>query len=445
MPSIDGQHRARPSAPPEPSAVRPRISNMEIDSGALMLASVVNGLLGLVFWAAAARLYPTEEIGRATTVINAAVMIGTISNLSLGPLYERFLPQSGERGGALIVKGHLVTALIAIILSGAFLVFGPTEHLFTDTLQMALFPLCSVVLGAFALDDSILVGLRRGRWAAAKNIFHATAKLVAIVALSHSVDSTLIVSGWVVPAAIAVCVIQCAIFFRGGFLRHHRSLQDRMPSHGSLLKDFGSLYGIVIINSLAPFLLPLLVVSTLGVTEAAYFAMSWTMISAVTLVMAMISGPFVAEAAANPEDLRDLLLRQLRLLAAVALAGFVFLAFIAPFALGLVGTEYADHGAALLRSMAVVQILSIPGFVFGGLARVYRRLGYALALQITIALAVVVSAWLMLPHFGISSVGYAYVGVEFLMILGVALPLRRMVTDAMHTPSPHPHVTIGNR
>lgn len=412
-----------------------RLSRMEIDSGALMFASIVNGILGLLFWAVAARTYPTAEIGKATTIINAAIMIGTLSNLSLNPMYERFLPESGKRGPRLICGGHLLSAGVAGILGAGFVVFGPSDYLFDSTMQKAVFPLCAIVLGAFALDDSILIGLRRGRWTAAKNIFHAVSKLVIMLTLASVGDSHFVVTSWVVPAAAAVVVVQGAIFVRGfGVRAEFDSVTSTLPRAKSLFRDFGSLYGIVVINSVAPFLLPLMVVSALGVTDAAYFAMGWVMVSAVTLVMSMIAGPFVAESAARPHAIADLLKRQVRLLLLVSGAGLFFLAVVAPCALRFVGADYADEGTDLLRLMAVVQVLSVPGFLFGGLARIYRKLTYALIVQVSMAAAVTSAAWWQLPRLGIDAVGWSYLVMEFAMIAAVAIPLWRMSTAALSTP-----------
>lgn len=62
--------------------------NLALNSLALMLSTVITGGLGLLFWAAAGRLYPVAEVGSASAVITSAVMLSTLSNLSLGSMCE---------------------------------------------------------------------------------------------------------------------------------------------------------------------------------------------------------------------------------------------------------------------------------------------------------------------------------------------------------------------
>ncbi|XGU19432.1 hypothetical protein ACETU7_31285 [Rhodococcus sp. 3Y1] len=77
-------------ASPETPATDKR--KFEYDSIAVLISGAVTAVLGLVFWAVTARMYPVDVVGRASAVINSAVVLSTLSTLSLGSMYERFLP-----------------------------------------------------------------------------------------------------------------------------------------------------------------------------------------------------------------------------------------------------------------------------------------------------------------------------------------------------------------
>ncbi|WP_446223087.1 lipopolysaccharide biosynthesis protein [Nocardia sp. IBHARD005] len=406
------------------------------DSGALMLAAVLNGGLGLVFWAVAARTLPVEAVGRSATIVMAATTIGALSNLSMGPFFERFLSTAGGAGRTLILRTHAVVAALAAALALGYLTVAPRE-LFADRWTAAAFVVTAVVIGAFALQDAILIGLLRGRWSALKNIFHAVGKLALLVALAVLAgDATAVLLAWTVPAAVAVLVVQVLVVTGRGGLDQIFAVTGALPPVRALVRECASLYGIVLVNALLPVTVPLLVVHALGVADAAYFGVAWTLVAGVSLVLAVISGPFVARAATRPPDLPALVRRQTRLLLAVATAAAVALGVVAPIALIALGAGYADNARSLLLAMAVTQLLSVPGYIFGGLVRVQRRLGYALCVQTGMAVGVVGLTWALLPRYGLTAVGLAYLVMEFVMIAAVAVPVRRMLAEIRSSAEP---------
>ncbi|QNG18004.1 hypothetical protein G4H71_04145 [Rhodococcus triatomae] len=408
----------------------PDTRSLEFDSGALVVAGLANGALGLVFWAVAARMFPESEVGRAGAVINTAVMLATVSNLSFGPMYERFLPQSGYLSRRMIVGGQCVTGVLALAVGAGFVLVGPSDRLFHSTLDAVLFPVYVMVLAGFALADSILIGLRGGRWAAVKNVFHAAAKLAVVAALgAGAVGGTdAMILAWLVPAAVAVLVVQAVVVVAGRGLP--RSTAPRLPGMRALWAYFGGAYGITVLASVTPLVLPLVVVVSVGTEGAAYFTVVWSLVAAIMLGTGMVTGPFIAAAAAEPERLAVLLRRFLRLYAVVACAGAAALAVGGPIALWIVGQSYADNGATLVRLMALVQLASVPATVFGVLCRVHRTLRYAVAIQLVSTVGVVaVSLWAV-PHWGVDGVGYTFLAVELVVVAAVAVPLyRRVRTD----------------
>ena len=88
-------------------------------------------------------------------------MLSTLANLSLGALYERFLPLAGRRTGALLIRGYVVTGLFALPWAQSSSWSVPPTTCSESTTGKTLFPLCVATLAAFALADSVLVGCAR--------------------------------------------------------------------------------------------------------------------------------------------------------------------------------------------------------------------------------------------------------------------------------------------
>lgn len=410
-----GRHRAEP---PPRSASR----NLQLNSMALMLSSVLTGVLGLAFWAVTARLFPAAQVGIASALISTAIMLSTLSNLSLGSMFERFLPVAGTRAGPLLSKGFLAVAAFAFVLAIGLVLLGPRETLFETNLEIVMYPVFVVVLALFALQDQTVSGLGVARWAASKNIFHAVAKLIAVGALAWTGSALAIVASWGVTAALAVVSVLVAMRMRVG--SDPRFTQPpTLPSNRELGIYFGSSYGISALGAIAPLVVPLVVVTRVGTEANAYFAVTWSVVSALYIMVNLMVGPFVAEAAAHPDKIVALSRRFVRTIAMVAVAGSLGLAFVAPIALGFVGPEYREQGTPLLHLAAVFVPLTVIGAVYDGLARVYRRLTLAVVTQCLTTVVIIAGSLVLTDSIGVAGVGWAYLVAEVLTAVILLGPL----------------------
>lgn len=402
--------------------------NLALNSLALMLSTVITGGLGLLFWAAAGRLYPVAEVGSASAVITSAVMLSTLSNLSLGSMYERFLPVSGWLARSFVVRGYFTITAFAFVLGCGFLVVAPVDKMFTTTAEIVSFPFFVAVLAVFALQDQTSSGLGVARWAAGKNVFHAVVKFVLLLALFATAQSTAIIAAWAIPAVIASVVVLRSIL-RALRTEPRYTLAPDLPPKRELWSYFGSAYGITALGSLAPLLVPMIVVATLGTEANAYFALTWSIVSALYILISVLVGPFVAEVAANPEQFDRLTKRFMTMVCVVALGGSFFLAFLAPYGLGIIGDEYRENGTVIVQLAAVTIPLSVIGSLYDGLARVQRRMRLAVAVQVASTAIIIVGSLTLSDSLGIASVGWAYLAAEAFGAVVLIVPLIRWIRE----------------
>ena len=90
----------------------------------LMVNSIMSSGLGLVFWIVAARMYPSETVGRDSAMVAAMVTLSTICQLNLGNAIPRFMPLVADPAKALRKLYALSTGL-ALILSTGFVFVVP--------------------------------------------------------------------------------------------------------------------------------------------------------------------------------------------------------------------------------------------------------------------------------------------------------------------------------
>ncbi|BBY27921.1 lipopolysaccharide biosynthesis protein [Mycolicibacterium sediminis] len=401
--------------------------NLRLNSYAVVASNLGTGVLGLAFWAIAAKLFTPAQVGVASASIASAIMLSTLSNLSIGAMYERFLPVSGHRAGGLLVRGYLLVAGVAMLLAVGVLAFGP-EALFPTRLEKLVYPVLVVVLALFALQDNTVAGLGVARWGAAKNGVHAVAKLAALVVMSASGAALAIIASWGLTAAVAMGCLMVA-------MRRRIRSDDRytwapdLPARSEMWRYFGASYGITALASIAPLIVPLVVIAQLGADASAYFAVTWSMVTAVYVVLSLLIGPFVAECAAHPDRIGGLSAQFVKTIGAVALAGSAGLAVVGPVALGFIGDQYREHGTPLLYLAAVFIPFTVIGSLYDGLARVHRRLTLAVVTQCAVTAVVIGGSVAFTPSLGVLGIGVSYLAAEVLAAVILVGPLVRWLRE----------------
>ncbi|MFF0817418.1 lipopolysaccharide biosynthesis protein [Rhodococcus sp. NPDC003318] len=400
---------------------------LESNAAALMLASVATGALGLVYWAVAERFFDTADVGRASAVISTATMLASLSCLSLGGAYQRFLPVAGRSSTRLIVGGLALTSTVALVLGCLFLLVYPShDRLFTSSAEYALFPFIVVAFAVYALADPILTGLRLAKAVAVKNIALSVLKIIPVVVLA-STGSALALSGsW---AVLAFGVTAIAVVYLLRSVRERRDVEPELPPVRELWAFQGVYFTMTLVMTVIPLVLPLIVVSELGTEQNAYFNLAWTMCSAVGLLRAGVGSSFIVEASAPGADQPALLRRLVRMLGAVAVVSATGLAVGGPLVLYVVSPDYFHAAAGLVLVMAVDSLVGTVVIVYFLLAQILRRLRLMLAIQIVIVVTTLTVTLLLVPRVGLIGVGLGSLTAQLVAVTVIALPLRRAIAD----------------
>ncbi|MGH3637863.1 MAG: lipopolysaccharide biosynthesis protein [Mycobacterium sp.] len=406
--------------------------NLRINTVALVASNLATGVLGLAFWALAARLVPPREVGIAAAVITSAVMVSTLSIVGIDTLYERFLPVSGNRAKSLLNQGFFLVAVLAGLAGVAVVVFAPGEHLFQSGWAMAGYPLVVMVLAVFTLQDKACAGLGVARWAAVKNLGHAAVKLVALflLGLAHLAGS--IVLAWTVTAAVLASGTLIGLHRRAGSHSRFR-LTPRLPPPRQVWSYFGSSSGIAALWTIGPLVVPFILIAKVGPEANAYFAVAWAMISALYLMMHLVMSPYVAETAAHPDHVLALSYRMVGTQCLVAVLASSGLLVFGPLMLGLAGEQYRTHGQSLLHLAAAFLPLAAVVSIYEGFARTTRKMRLVLAVQALSTTVIVVGSLLFAPTLGVQGVGWSYLIAESLsaaILIGPVIVWLRRVARA---------------
>ena len=404
-------------------AIPARPAGLERDSAALAVSAAGTAALGLIYWVVVGRLYPAAEVGAAAAVITAATMLSAFGNLGLGAYFERFLPVAGPARRRLALTGLLVGAGGGLLLGSAFLLLGPVDEMFGSTGEQLLFPLFVVVLSTFALLDHLVIAMHRARLAAVKNLSHALIKLLCAAAVAGLLGRIGITGTWVLTALLCGAVAGATAF---RLLRAQpQPAPADLPAPAEQLRFVTVNYGVYVVTALAPLILPMLVIARVGADQNAYFAIVWSLVTAVTVLLTMLMGPYVAAVAATPERIRELSARFAGILLGISVAAAAGLAAVGPLFLRLAGSDYAEHGGRLLQTAALALPAAAVALGFTALCRVRRRLWPALLVQLVSASLMLGLTADWLDEHGLMAAAWALLVAEGTAAVLVAVPLWR--------------------
>ncbi|MGE2731543.1 lipopolysaccharide biosynthesis protein [Mycolicibacterium vaccae] len=417
-------------------------TNLNVNTISLIVSNGLTCVLGLFYWGVAARVFPADDVGIAAALINSALMLSTLSILSIDRFYERFLPVAGHRAAALVKQGFAIVAAVSMAGGIGLILLGPRQALFSSGWILAAYPLFVAVTAVFILQDKTLAGLGVARWAALKNTGLAIGKLIVLVVVATvagagalagtAAASTAIVAAWGCTAAVIASVFFVIINRR--CRRHPRFLlTPNLPPLREMWSYFGSSFGITAMLSTGALVVPLIVVAQVGPAANAYFQIAWQFVSALYLTIHLAVSPFVAEAAAHPDKIPELTRRAVAMLLGIACVGGAGLVLVAPPLLSLIGPEYRSGSADLLLLAALFIPLSVVGAAYDGFARVQRRLRLQLAMTFVWTGTVIGGSLILTRHLGVTGVGWAYLAAETLCAVVLIGPAIGWMTKGMHS------------
>ncbi|MCF3937404.1 MULTISPECIES: lipopolysaccharide biosynthesis protein [Gordonia] len=416
------------------TANRVTANRLVVNAGALMISSLATGLLGLVYWVVAGRCFPAAAVGQASAVVSTATALASLSCLSLGGAFQRFLPIAGDRSARLVAGGYAIVCTAAVVLGTGFVLTGFGDRILLTTVERATFPLVVIVFALYALTDPILTGLRRAPAVATKNITLSVIKIVPLFLLAGSGSALSITGSWTVLAA----VITTAFVFHA--VRHAAARRgergDQLPPAREMLAFQGAFFTMTLVSSTTPLVVPLIVVHELGTTANAYFNLAWTMCTAAGLLRSAVGSAFVVEASQPSAD-RPALLRHLRrMLTGVTALTVVGVAIGGPIVLLLAGREYVESAGWLMVIMAGTAVVETVVLTYFLIAQLQRRMRLMLITQIVMVIVTVGGAFVLIGPLGLTGVGLASLSSATVALALVARPLARGVREMAGEPSP---------
>jgi O-antigen/teichoic acid export membrane protein len=347
------------------------------DAGAMATSSAANAVLGAVFWACAAKIFPPEQLGVMTAVLAVIVSAGLVIAAGVGDAYTALLPAVGQARPMLYRRGQRAFWAMAAI-AGVGCALATTSLLpgVRGSIGAGVLVAVGVMAwSAFLQQNYTLISLGRARWLPGANVAASLGKIVLLLLLSvtlrwHSVELAFIIS-----AAVIVLAMQRSVF-RVIDSGHGLPPAGTTPQHRAT-SEFNRLVVRTISSATLSLgvinLTPFLVTVFAGPRQGAVFAIALSIVQALDFLIAALAMSLIVHASGSPEHgatmARAILIRA----ATLATVGGILIVALAPFGLRLLNSEYGEMGATRVIALLAAGYVIRTGFVVWSALQSSRR------------------------------------------------------------------------
>ena len=387
---------------------RLRADHLVRNSLYLVVSNGIQAVVGFAFWLVMARLYRTEDIGIASSLISATSLLAFFALVGLNTTVMRFLPSTTNKGPLLTAVYIMVSGVAAVIAVGYVMltpIFAPRlDFVAHSFLMTAGFALLAAATAVAVMNDSVFMASRRAEFCAVTDgVLGGVSKMVIGISLAGSGAYGLYLSAISGPAIAAIVGIVLIITI----LHWRPSLTNPLQTLKPLLKYSGANYVANSMNLLPNVVVPLIVLDRLGAKAAGYYFYAFQIAGILITAAAAIEASFMAEGSQAGANWRVIRRRSRRLAIMIFVPGGVITALAAHWVLLAFGRAYSLHGTGSLEILAAA-VLPIAACNWGWtVLRLTGRLRSLLASTAIYGAAICGSAWFLAPH-GLTALSSAW-------------------------------------
>jgi len=382
---------------------------------ALIASTGITSILGLLYWAIAARTYDTETVGLNSSAISILIFLSGIAQINLQETMIRFIPQAGSRAARLILSAYAIVIVLSTAVAWIFCLGIPfwspaLGYLVESTASAIWFVFALILWSVFVIQDAVLTGLRQAVFVPIENTIFSVLKIVLLVGLATSFANTGIFISWTAAVAVIIIPVNILIFRRllPRYLKNAVTRSEPIPLR-QISRYIAGNYAAALFASMSSALLPIVIMQIAGAEANAHFYLAWIIAGSLQIITANMATSLTVEAAHDQENVAHYQRRALLGIARLLIPLSVFLIIAAPVILRFVGESYGEEGTILLQLLAVAALPNIYNMVQVALARINNRMKTVIAIYGVNAGLVLGLSAVFLERFGITGVGLAWV------------------------------------
>lgn len=396
----------------------------------LMASTGVLAGCGFFFWILTARLYSTAEIGLATALISATVLLSNFSLLGVNTALVRFLPQD-RRPDRSISTALAVVSLATLAMSAVYLLLLPLLNpriadVLSHPLQAGFFLLFMLAVSANTLTDSVFVARRASGYNLIVYTVFGLLKLILPVFLVTLGAFGIFFS---YSASVVVALLLSLWFMVRRFGIRLRPALDKGAIRAWSGYSFGT-YFANFLSGVPTLMMPSIIIARLGPEPAAFFYVSAMIGELLHIIPSASTQSMLAESAHDADAVRAHTKKTLRTVYALTLPAVLAVMILGPLVLYLFGAEYAREGGWVVRLLALSMLFVGINLVGETILHIYGRIRPLIAINAFYVAVTVAFA------FALSS--YGLIGAALALLLGqavAAVPFGIITARVLRRPS----------
>ena len=341
----------------------------------ITLSNASQGAFGFAFWLLGARLYSVNDVGLATTLVTAVILIAYMSLLGFNNTFVRYLPTSLERDDD-INTGLILVGVVAAVLAVAYALGAPSvvpELSFVR--DSPGYMVGFVVIVAFStmnlLTDSVFIAYRAAHYNFfVDGVLQGAAKLVLPALLVGMAAFGLFLSSG--AAAVVAVLVSLTLMARKYSYRPRPRVSLSVVR--KVFRYSGATYVADLLMMSPVLFLPLIVVNRLGPSAGGYYYIALQMANTIFAMSYAVSQSLFAEASYEDLAAQGLVRRSALLQARSVIPLALVLALGSHLALAIFGSEYAAHASSTLAVFALSAPAVALNYWTAVLARIQLKL-----------------------------------------------------------------------
>jgi O-antigen/teichoic acid export membrane protein len=359
-------------------------------------------LTGFVFWLVATRLYAVDDVGIAVAFVSSAQLICSFSLFGFDTSIIRFF---NDYDRSKIFSTSVILVSIFSLLAGAVFILGvryfsPDLAILHEPLYAAIFLLFTMGLTLSIVTSQTFVAMRDAKYSFIQNMI-LTLRIPLLIPLVFL--GSLGILGATFAAYIAAYV--AVFYFLSKFFRITKSV-DRDFIRRSYKFSFGNYVSSLIFNA-AYSILPLIVLNVSGKADAGLYYIGFTVGYFALQIPTALSTSFFVEGVYG-ESLRKSLKKVAMMTLGILTVTVVFLVLLGGPVLSLFGGEYVE-AVGLLRLIAISSFFYAGYIFFTIILNMKMRVNYVLILNVVLFILIDGLSYLLIGHYGITGIGYAFI------------------------------------
>jgi len=323
-----------------------------------MASTFILGGVGFVFWIIVARLYKTEEVGIATTLISIMTLLNSLTVMGLNSSLNRYLPKSTHKN-ELISSSFVIVTLVTLVacvifLLGLQLFLPQLLFLRSNIFYMISFTIFVIFCSWNTLVESIFMAFRAAGNILIKNSIISVLKIMLpfmLVALgAYGIFAS-------TASALALGVLASLIILILRFkVRFSTSVNI------TLIKETSSYsfanYIAVFMSSMPSLVLPIIILNVLSAKYVAYYYVASMIQSILQIIPIAASQALLTEGSYDETELRKHVKKAFITILAILVPAIAVICLGGNIILKFFGKSYAIEAFQFLQLYSVSTIFS---------------------------------------------------------------------------------------